>query len=198
MLLAEVRRKRSLFLLNEVTAYAINRVEFALPLCGMLSSRIEEAASIFNDSENDPLRRDAALAKCAKEMLSVSQSELANSLGHVEYAISRLSAGTPADVTGHLGSGHYRQSIDRLRTSGQSLDAALALISTYLYYLARFSWPEAIESELKAGLAAASGKPWRDAARLLWEHSREFAARFGEAGEDDGGEDGDDAHEGDQ
>ena len=43
-LLKECQRKRSMFFLNELTAYALHRIAFALPLRGYLDSRLDESA----------------------------------------------------------------------------------------------------------------------------------------------------------
>jgi hypothetical protein len=71
----------------------------------------------------------------------------------------------------------------------------MALLSSYNYMLGRFSWPEAIEAELKAGLAQVSGKPWREVAALLAAHAEAVFAKYGEE-EDD--EDEDDSDEDDE
>jgi hypothetical protein len=191
-LLEESRRKRSLFFLNEVTAYAIYRIGFALPLCGFLSARLRESASTFNDTDVEPLKRETSLSKCAKEMAAVSRSELEQSLGHAEYALTRLSEGSPAGITNYFGPGRYSELVDQHRTSGKTMDAALALIGTYNFLLARFYWPEVIEAEMRAGLAMVSDKPWREAANLLWEHSRTLAAKYGDDDEDDEDDEDDD------
>jgi len=193
-LLQEAQRKRSRFFLNELTAFVGNRLEFVLPLCGYLSVRISEAASTFNDSDVDPHKREASLAKCTKDMLAVSPEDLQKSLGHAEYALSRFTEATPALLTSYLGPGRYTQTIDEHRTSGKSLDAALALIGTYYYLLAHYAWPEEVEARFTEGLVLTSDRPWREVANVLWEQSREIVDMYGsdddEGDEDD--EDGDD------
>jgi hypothetical protein len=181
-LLKESQRKRSMFFLNELTAYGLYRLRYALPLCGFLASRLEEAASTFNDNDVDPLKREAALAKCAKEMKAVSAEELAKSLGHAEYAISPLSEGKPEVLTSYFESGEYLKSIDKLRSTGKSLDAALALVSTYTYLLGRFSWPPELAADLEAGLARISGLPWRETASVLFDHAEALMKKYGEDG----------------
>ena len=195
-LLKECQRKRSMFFLNETAAYALHRIEFVLPLGAILASRLAQAASTFQDGNNDPVKREAALAKCAKEMKAVSTDDLRKSLGHASYAISPLDDGTPHVLSGYLGPRNYMETIDRLRGSGKQFEASLALISTYNYLLNKFSWPEPIEVALKAGLAEASGKPWREAANLLFDHAKALAAKFAEDEDEDADEDDSDGEKG--
>lgn len=189
-LLVECQRKRSIFFLNELTAYALFRLSYALPLTGYIGLRLSEAGSTFNDSNEDPSKREAALGKCIREMKAVSGEELRKSLGHATYALNPRTEGTPSVLGGHLGSEkEYVQSIDRLRSTGKSMDAALALIGTYNFLLARFSWPEAIEADLVDGLTKASGKPWREAANVLFEHAKALTAKYDTEEEDEEGDD---------
>lgn len=193
-LLEEARQKRSMFFLNEVSAYAVNRIEFVLPLCGVLSARIAEGASTFNNTDVDPHKRETALSKCCKEMAAVRREDLERSLGHAQYAISRLADGSPALIANWFGAGSYMENVDKLRKSGKPMDAALALLSTYYYLLARFQWPPVVREELCAGLAAPSDKPWREAANVLWDQARALVAKFGsdeEADEDEDDQDDD-------
>jgi hypothetical protein len=198
-LVKECQRKRSTFFLNETTAYALYRVGFVLPLSGFVASRLYEAASTFNDCHEDPFKRETALAKCAKDMKAVPAAELAKSLGHATFAIDPHDDGTPSVLGSYLGPGNYIDTIERLKDQGKPFDAALALLSTYNFLLARYSWDEPIERELEAGLAQASGKPWRDAANLLFEHTQGLVEKFAEDEEegdeagDENGDEGDDA-----
>jgi len=187
----ESQKKRSIFFLNEVTAYALHRITFTLPLCGFLGARLAESAGTFNDGDEDPLKREATLAKCCKEMKAISADDLKNNLGHVVYAISPFTDGTPAMLSGYFASGSYIESIDKLRDTGKAFDAALALIGTYNYLLARFGWSAEVEAELLAGLALVADKPWKEAAKLLFDHAKALAARFGDDGDDAADENGD-------
>lgn len=196
-LIKECQRKRSMFFLNELTAYAQHRVRFALPLGGHLGSRLSESAATFNDSKQDPLKREASLSKCAREMKAVSADQLKKSLGHASYAISPLSDGTPKVLSDYLGRGNYTDTIEQFKGSGKSFEAALALIGTYNYLLARYSWFEPVEAALKEGLAQASGKPWQKAASLLFDHARNLIATFADD-EGGGGDDESDDDEGDK
>ena len=191
-LVTESQRKRSMFFLNEVTAYAFYKIKFAIPLSGFLGARLSEAAGTFNNSQEDPDKRTAALAKCAKEMRAVSDEELRKNVGHVVYALNPLSEGKASILSGYFAGGDYIEAIEEARTSGRPFDAALALICTYTYLLAQFTWPEVVENELEAGLALASGKPWREAANLLYEHAQRLVAKFGEDAESGDGDDPDD------
>jgi len=186
-LIKESQRRRSLFFLNELTAYAIYHVRFALPLCGFVSARIAEAASTFNDADVDPARRETVLAKCAREMKALSREELRDSLGHATYAISPRTEGTAKILADYYGPVDYMSTIDNLRKTSRSIEAALALIGSYTFLLAVHAWPAEVEAELKNGLAEASGKPWRESAALLFSHARHVVDRYGEERNDEGG-----------
>ncbi len=187
-LLKESQRKRSLFFLNELTAYGLYRLRFSLPMCGVLGSKIDEAANVFNDSDIDPLKREASLAKCAKEMKAISLEELGRNLGHARYAISPLQEGKAEVFAAYFETGDYLKSIDKLRTTGKSLDAALALVSTFSYLLGRFSWPAALADELHAGLRAVDGKPFRETANHLYLKVQDMLKRYGTKRDGDGGD----------
>jgi hypothetical protein len=188
----ESQRKRSLFFLNEVTAYALHRLNFALPLSGFVGARLNEAAATFNDGNGDPMKREASMAKALKDMKAVTPAELHGSLGHATYAISPLAEGTPKVLSGYFAGGNYIETIDRYRKSDKQIDAALALICTYNFLLARYAWPAEVEARLEDGLMKSSGKPWREAADVMWHHAKELVAEFGEDEEDSADEDGSD------
>jgi hypothetical protein len=191
-LVKESQRKRSQFFLNELTAYALYRIRFALPLCGFLPARLNEAGATFNDGDVDSLKREASLAKCVKDMTAVSSDELIKSLGHASYAISPLQEGEGGVLTSYFHSGDYLKTIDKLRTTGKPLDSALALVSTYTYLLGRYNWPSEMAQDLEAGLAKVSGLPWRDAANTLYAYTEELLEKYDDdEAEDDGDEDGD-------
>ena len=187
-LLKEALRKRSVWFLNEVTGYAVHRLRFALPLCGSVLPRLLEAAGTFNNADVDPRKRETTLAKLIKELQALPPDELGRSLGHVEHALSPHGDGTPDKLASLIGPGHYRETIEKYLATGYSLDAGLAMIGTYYYLLATHAWPAEVTAALKDGLAATSGKPWREAASLLLEHAAELVERF--SGDDD--EDDDD------
>ncbi len=194
-LLKECQRKRSAFFLNELTAYAFYRVRAVLPLNGFLVARLTENASMFNNADRDPLKREASLAKCIKDMRAVPPDEFQRSLGHAEYGVSPLRDGTAAVLHEYSGPGKYRETIDQLRGSGKAMDATLALISTYYYLLAQHSWSEAVEADILRGLESASGKPWREAAGLLFEQAKVLAA-LQEGASEEAVEDDDEEEEG--
>ena len=192
-LLKESQRKRSMFFLNEVSGYATHHIRYALPVGGFLSTRIAEAAATFDDNEEDPMKRETALAKCAKEMLAVTHEDLAKNLGHAEYSISPLSDGSVEQLESYLGSGDYADAVARTRSAGKFMDAALALVSTYSYLLSRFSWAPAVEASLLEGLGASSDKPWREAARLLTNHGRALVELAGKEAEPEPAEEAEEA-----
>jgi hypothetical protein len=120
----------------------------------------------------------------------VTRDELHASLGHASYAISPLADGTGKVISNYFAGGNYIETIDRYRKSDKQIDAALALICTYNFLLARYTWPEEVEKMLEDGLAKSSGKPWREAAEVMWHHAKELTAQFGEDEEEDGSDDG--------
>ncbi len=193
-LVKESQRRRSMFFLNEVTAYAVHHLQHAIPLTGYWWSRISAAADTFNDGNYDPTTREAALSKCTKEMKAVGAESLRDSLGHARYAISPHADGTPKVLSTNVGSGDYLDMIIRLHNGGRYMEAALGLIGTYNYLLARFSWPPEIEALLLQGLAMADGTPWRDATSALLKHNEVVLAA---AKAEDGDGDGNAADEGD-
>lgn len=191
----EVQRKRSVFFLNETTSYTLTRLRYVLPLGGSVLPRLLEAANTFNDSDVDPDKRESSLGKCIKEMKAIERAELAASLGHVEYAISPLSEGTSRDLTGFFGAGNYMESIDKYRTGGSSIDAAIALSGTYYYLLSTKTWPEVVETAMTEGLAETSGKPWREVANMLYAHAQAMVEEFCDDDEEDGDDEEDEEEE---
>jgi hypothetical protein len=175
----ESQRKRSVWFLNEVTAYAMNRIVFALPLSGFLGARLAEAGSTFNDGNEDPLKRESTLGKFVKEMKLVPKEELQKSVGHAEYALPPVADGAPNVLGDHFGESRYMETIDQLRRQGQSIDAALGLTGSFNFMLARYAWPDPIEGALKSALEEASGKPFREAAHLLFDQARALVEALG-------------------
>lgn len=188
-LFKEALRKRSVWFLNEVTSFTLHRLRFALPLAGSLLPRLMEAAGTFNDAEVDARKRETTLAKFLKEMKAVTPDELGRNLGHVEHALSPHLDGTPARLAALIGPGHYRETIGKYRTSGYSIEAALAMIGTYHYLLATHAWPAEVAAALKAGLEASSGKPWREAAGILMDHATTLTGDDDDADDDDADDD---------
>jgi hypothetical protein len=188
----ESQRKRSVWFLNEVTAYAVHRINFVLPLTGFVGSKLGEAAAVFNDGNGDPLKRETAMTKAVKDMRAVTRDELHGSLGHATYAISPLAEGTAKVLSGYFAGGNYIETIDRYRKSDKQIDAAVALICTYNFLLARYTWPLEVEQALEDGLTKSSAKPWREAAEIMWHHAKELVGEFGEDDEDGDDDDDDD------
>jgi hypothetical protein len=188
-LLKEAQRKRSVWFLNEVSAIAVFRIKFALPVCGDLAARLSESASTWNDGQEETSKRETALARCVKEMKALSAAELAANLGHATYAISPLSEGKPEILSGYFAAGEYITTIDKYRTSGKSFEAALALTSSCTFLLARYAWEPAIAAALTECLAGSAGKPFRDAASYLWDHCKGLVDEF--CGDEDGDEEPD-------
>lgn len=184
-LLKESQRKRSVFFLNELTAFAFFRMRAALPLSGILSAKLAEHARVFNDADQDPTKRENTLAKCCKEMRAASEADLRKDLGHRTYAINPRAEGTPAVLSRSLANASYMEQIEQYRTTGKSLEAALALAGTYTFLLGRYQWPLEIETALLEGLTAASGKSWREMATVLFEHRKGVVEQFAEDEEEE-------------
>jgi hypothetical protein len=147
--------------------------------------RLLEAAGTFNDADVDARKREATLQKFIKEMKTVTPEELTRSLGHVTYAITPHGDGTPEKLSGLIGPGNYRSTIEKYLSSGYSLEAALAMIGTYYYMLATHAWPAEVAATLKEGLELSSSKPWRDAAGLMLEHAETVVAMIGDSDDDE-------------
>lgn len=184
-LMVESRRRRSVRFLDALGSYAANQVRYTLPLFGSVRARLNESADDFTDKDENPNKRDSALAKAIKEMRQVGEAELRQCLGHAEFAMNPLYEGTPSLLTSMLGAGQRMQTTGELRATGRSLEAALELIADYLYLLAEHSWPAEVETALRTGLDLVSGKPWREAADVLWNHANQTARIFGSHGEHD-------------
>ena len=177
-LLMESRRRRSVRFLDTLGSLAANHIRYALPLFGPVRADLNETAETYTDGEEHPNKRDSSLAKCIKEMRQVTPEQLRNCLGHAQYTINPLQEGTGALLSSML-AGSRMQSTGELRASGRSLEAALELISDYVYLLAYQSWPSEIEAALRAGLDLISDKPWREVADLLWNHANSTVRAHG-------------------
>lgn len=171
-LLKESQRKRSMFFLNETTAYAYYQLRSRLPLAGAVLSRLAESASTYNDADEDPGKREAALAKCAKEMKALPPEVLRQNLGHAHYSISPFADGKIQVLEHYFEDSEYLKIVERARSSGQHMVAALAMFTSYSYLLGRLAFDEHIEAALWAGLEQASDKPFREAATILLNNGR--------------------------
>jgi hypothetical protein len=178
-LLNQSRRRRSVRFLDALSSVAVNHIRYGLPLFGSVRAQLYENAEDFINNDADPNRRDGALAKCVREMRAIGREELRACLGHASWAINPLQEGTPANLTSMLGPGERMQATEELRTSGQSLEAALELLAFYLYLLAHFSWPEEVAAALRRGLDQASGRRWREAVDALWTQAGILVRQFG-------------------
>lgn len=177
-LLLESRRRRSVRFLDTLGSLAANQIRYALPLYGPLRADLNGMADVYTDAEEHPDKRDAALAKCVRQMRKVSREKLADCLGHARYAIAPLQEGSPALLSSML-AGNRMQGTGELRASGRSLEAALELISDYCYLLAYYAWPAEVEQALRSGLDQASDKPWREATDVLWNHANSTVRAYG-------------------
>lgn len=184
-LMTESRRRRQISVLDSLGSFTVNHLVYCLPLFGPIRSRINECADEFTNRDETATKRDNELAKCVKEMRQIKPEALRACLGHATYAINPLHEGTPSLLTSILGGGSRMQKTGEHRAAGRGLEATLELVADYLYLLAHYSWPNEIDAALRTGLASASGKPWREAADLLWNHANATAKTFGSHGEQD-------------
>lgn len=178
--LAQLARiKRSMFFLDELADYAYHRPLDALPIVGVLRSRLDDAAACFNDTSADPVDREDALVAAAEELGAIATEELTASLGHATYAVDPLAPGTAAVLTAHLGAGPHRDRVGELRAAGDVIDATLALVATFTYLLAEHTWSADVDAALRAALASAHLVPWAEAAHALAVAAEDVVARFG-------------------
>jgi hypothetical protein len=179
--LKEALRKRSVWFLNEVTSFAAPSAALRWPAACYRVMGPAPSTTPTSTSGAGPLASS-----------SRDEGGHARRLGKTGHRV-RLSPheGTPERLAGLIGPGHYLETIEKYRTNGYSIEAALALIGTYHYLLATHAWPAPVAEALKAGLLASSGKSWREAAALLMEH----AGTMIEDDEPDAAEDGGEAEE---
>jgi hypothetical protein len=170
-LLSELRRRRSVRLLNAIGSYLVDAVRAGLPLHGGLRAELQEYAERFGDSDLGPNERDAELAKCIRDMRAVDPARLLACLGHGRYALDPVTQGTSSLLGRILGDSQRRQAIGEMLAGGRALEAAMDLVADYHYLLAQFCWAAAIEAELQKGLADASGRGWSEMCETLLAHS---------------------------
>jgi hypothetical protein len=182
-LMTESRRRRSVRFLDVLSSYAVDNTRYQFPLFGAVRASLLESADSFNDREENPDKRDAALAKSIKQMRAIKPAVLGACLGHAQFTINPLHEGTPSLLSSVLGSSGSMQTTGEQRASGKLLEAALELIANYTYLLAHYAWPTEIETALRAGLDLAAGKSWREAADALWTHANMITRQFGSHGE---------------
>lgn len=192
-LLSELRRRRSVRLLNAIGSYLVDAVRAGLPLHGALRSELQEYAERFSDTDCSPLERDAELAKCIRALRDAEPSRLRECLGHAHYALEPLPQGTPSLLSRILGDSGRRQAAGEMLASGRALEAALDLVADYHYLVAQFGWPPAIDAELRQGLAQASGRGWSELCESLLAHASALCQSYGSPaanGADDDNDDG--------
>ncbi|HJU37923.1 MAG TPA: hypothetical protein VJ724_00010 [Tahibacter sp.] len=191
-MLDELRRRRSTALLNTIAAYANSQIVYALPLHGSLREDLSEANDDYDDRDEHPTKRQAALEQCVKAMRQRTRDDLARSLGHATYAINPLHDGSPSLLTKVLSGAQREQTVGDLNAAGRTLESSLYQAVDYLYLLAYFVWPPAVAAALREPLDLASGRPLREAADVMRAHATALVRNFGGHGEDD--DDGDDTN----
>lgn len=188
-LLSELRRRRSVRLLNAIGSYLVDAVRAGLPLHGTLRSELQEYAERFGDTDSPPNERDAELAKCIRALREVDPARLRECLGHAHYALDPLPQGTPSLLSRILGDSGRRQMAGEMLASGRALEAAMELVADYHYLLAQFGWAPAIDAELRQGLAQASGRGWSELCESLLAHASALCQSYGRPGASGGDDD---------
>lgn len=175
----EIRRQRSGHLLNRVADFAYSLIVHALPLNGVLPERLHDASGIYGNQDEQPARRLAVLAKSVKEARALSDDELAANLGQVTYAINPISEGNAGLLAKVLGGREREQAIADYQAAGRSFELALFQAVDFIYLVAWFVWPPAVEAALNEALAQASGLPLREAAEILRTRAAAILREFG-------------------
>jgi hypothetical protein len=188
-MLDELRRRRSTALLNTIAAYANSQIEHTLPLYGSLREDLSEANDIYDDREESPSKRQAALAQCVKDMRAKTRDDLARCVGHARYAINPLHDGSPSLLTKVLSGAQREQTVGDLNAAGRTLESGLYQAVDYLYLLAYFAWPAAVAAALREPLDLASGRPLREAAEIMRAHAGAIVRNHGGRDDDDDGDD---------
>jgi hypothetical protein len=163
----EVRRHRSAGLLNRVADYAYSQILYALPLNGALPETLHDANQIYADRDEQPAKRLAILAKSVQDARALPEADLRASLGHVGYAINPISEGNASLLAKVLSGTQREQAIADHHAAGRVFESALYQAVDYLYLLAWFVWPPAVEAALREALDQASGRPLREAADVM-------------------------------
>lgn len=179
-LVSEVRRKRSMLLLEAVCGIASGHVRYLLPLQGELRRALEDDEDIYNDRDEHPDKRDAALAKAARRMRAVDAAALADGLGHAQYSVPTTNPERAPRISSVFEGEHWG-ALANAKAAGRSMDVTLALVAGVLTLLTRSTWPDAIATELRAALDIAHNKPWRDAAEPLFAHVAKLRRDYGDA-----------------
>ena len=188
-LLLESRRRRSVQFLDSVGRLAINHVRYVLPLFGSLRHTLNQSADVFTDRDENPKVRENELARCIRTMQEATEVQLFSCLGHVNYAFSPWTPGSADVLRSAIGNVHHMHQSNELRLSGRALEATVGLVANFLYLLAYFAWPAPVERALRAALAAASNKPWQEAANIMWKHAQSIADKLGSSSDEESDDD---------
>lgn len=178
----EVRRRRSVRMLDFVGSLASHLVRVVLPLHGSLRITLDEQADEISDRDESVSKRDSAMAKLIRSMQAVDDATLLASLGHGDYAINPLREGSPSSIHSLFGAGERMQTIHEHRANGRLLEAGLELVAYASYLLGSFSWPEPVEQALLQFLASAHEKPIRVVLDSLLKQAEQVANEFGKHG----------------
>lgn len=178
----EVRRRRSVRMLDFVGSLASHLVRVVLPLHGSLRITLDEQADEIADRDESVSKRDSAMAKLIRSMQAVDDARLLASLGHGDYAINPLREGSPSSIHSLFGAGERMQTVHEHRANGRLLEAGLELVAYASYLLGSFSWPEPVEQALLQFLTSAHEKPIRVVLDSLLKQAEAIANEFGKHG----------------
>ncbi|MBK8286221.1 MAG: hypothetical protein IPK97_15820 [Ahniella sp.] len=178
----EVRRRRSVRMLDFAGSLASNLTRLVLPLNGSVRIELDEFADEIADREESVSKRDAAMARLVRAMQGVDDTRLLASLGHGEYAINPLREGSPSMIHSLYGPGERMQAVHDHRANGRLLEAGLELLSYGTYLLATCSWAEPVEQAIAALLASAHEKPIREVLDSLLVSAESIAEEYGKHG----------------
>jgi hypothetical protein len=101
-------------------------------------------------------------------------------LGHATYSVPTTHPERAPRINTVFDGEHWG-ALANGKAAGRSMDVSLALIAGALTLLTRSTWPDAIADELRASLAIAHNKPWRDAVEPLFAHLARLRREYGDA-----------------
>lgn len=178
----EVRRRRSVRMLDFAGSLASNLTRLVLPLHGSLRIELDDHADEISDRDESVSKRDAAMARLVRKMQAVEDKRLLASLGHGQYAVNPLREGSPSMIHSLYGAGERMQAIHDHRANGRLLEAGLELLAYAAYLMATYSWSEAVDESLGQVLATAHEKPVREVLDQLLMQAEAIARDHGKHG----------------
>lgn len=178
----EVRRRRSVRMLDFVGSLSSNLVRYMVPLHGSLRIELDEYADEISDRDESVSKRDASMARLIRTMQAADDARLLASLGHGEYAVNPLREGSPSMIHSLYGSGERMQAIHEHRANGRLLEAGLECVAYASYLLATYSWAAPVEESIAQLLNTAHDRPIREVLEPLLNQAESIAAEYGKHG----------------